>query len=493
MQLGERVSIFLKISLPFLILVLLNVSPVSRAVTKDLREAGAAQLAEQSPVANSPETIAKAYRRVLAREPWRAALWDRVGQAELASGRVPEAIDALRQAEKAGALSEEGRFQLGEAYLRLGKPQEAVGVLEFLLRLEGPSARVFERLYQIQRSQGDFPAAIAVLRAWRAYAPKEGAPKEAAPKEAARVAFLLGLNLCVFQTDEALPLLIEASQKDTNYTAAVQVLRRGLSQAGSAENEAYRWLMIGRALGSINQWDLAEEAFQRAVKISPEYGDAWAMLGEALYHINGSGAAEMEKASKLAPDSLVVRTLLALYWRREGKPEVALAYLEAIAREEPSEPKWQVDIAYTLVEANNFEAAREAFQKAIKLAPNNTLYWQYLARFSAEYNVDIRLLGLPAARQAILLAPDDAGALDSMGLTLLKLGDLASAERFLQRALEKDATYAPASLHMGWYYLQQQDAGRAYPYLKQAASLAGENTVGVNARRLLRQYYGEGS
>ena len=173
MQLGERVSIFLKISLPFLILVLLNVSPVSRAVTKDLREAGAAQLAEQSPVANSPETIAKAYRRVLAREPWRAALWDPVGQAELASGRVPEAIDALRQAEKAGALSEEGRFQLGEAYLRLGKPQEAVGVLEFLLRLEGPSARVFERLYQIQRSQGDFPAAIAVLRAWRAYAPKE--------------------------------------------------------------------------------------------------------------------------------------------------------------------------------------------------------------------------------------------------------------------------------------------------------------------------------
>jgi Tfp pilus assembly protein PilF len=106
--------------------------------------------------------------------------------------------------------------------------------------------------------------------------------------------------------------------------------------------------------------------------------------------------------------------------------------------------------------------------------------------------VDLHTLGLPAARQAILLAPGDPGALDAMGLTLLKLGDDASAERFLQQALEKDATYAPASLHMGQLYLKQDDAGRAYLYLKRAANLGGKNSIGLTARRLLSQYYGEG-
>ncbi len=481
MQPGERFLFVLKLCLPFLVLVLFNASPVPHAVTKDLREAGAAQVGEQPAIANRSETIASAYRRVLSREPWRVELWDQVGQAELAGGRVPEAIDALRRADQAGTLSAEGRFQLGEAYLRQGESQAAVDTWEALLRLEGPSTRVFERLFQVHRTQRDYPAAIAVLRAWREHDPQD-----------ARVAYLLGIDLCIFQPDEALPLLLEASAKDSSYTAAVQVLRRGLGQAGASESEAHRWLMIGRALGSINQWELAEEAFHRAVNASPEYGEAWALLGEALYHIDGSGAAELEKASRFAPDSLVVRTLLALYWRREGKPEVALTYLETLAREEPDDPKWLVDIGNTLVDAQNFTDARAAFLKAVEMAPDNTLYWQYLARFSAEYEIDIRTLGLPSARQAILLAPNDAGALDVMGLTLFKLGDNASAERFLQRALEKDATYAPANLHMGWLYLQQQDVGRAYLYLKQAANLAGENPVGLHARRLLRQYYGEG-
>jgi tetratricopeptide (TPR) repeat protein len=481
MQPGERFVFVLKLCLPLLVLVMCNVSPVPHAVTGDLRVAGAAQAGEQSTIAHRSETIADAYRRVLDREPWRAMLWDQVGQAELAGGRVPEAVDALQRADQAGALSAEGRFQLGEAYLRRGDPQAAVDTWEALLRLDGPSTRVLERLFQVHRAQGDYPAAITVLRAWREHDPQD-----------ARVAYLLGINLCVFQPDEALPLLLEASAKDSSYTASVQVLRRGLAQAGAAEAEAYRWLMIGRALGSISQWDLAEEAFRRAVNASPEYGEAWALLGEALYHIDGSGAEELEKASRFAPDSLVVRTLLALYWRREGKPEVALTYLEALAREEPNDPKWLVDIGNTLVDAQNFTDARAAFLKAVEMAPDNTLYWQYLARFSADYEIDVRTLGLPSARQAILLAPNDAGALDVMGLTLLKLGDNASAERFLQRALEKDATYAPANLHLGWLYLQQQDAGRAYLYLKQAANLAGENPVGMNARRLLRQYYEEG-
>jgi tetratricopeptide (TPR) repeat protein len=249
--------------------------------------------------------------------------------------------------------------------------------------------------------------------------------------------------------------------------------------------------MIGRALGSIGQWDLAAQAFQQAVSISAGYGEAWGFLGESRYHLDGSGKSELDKALELAPESPVVRALVALYWRRMGEPQKALDHLQAIAAQEPDEPVWKVEIANTLVDTGDLVSAQDYFQQAVKLAPESSLYWQYLARFSAEYDVDPRTLGLPAARKAILLAPEDAAALDTMGQMMTRLGDRASAERFLQRALKSDATYAQAYLHLGQIYLQQ-DVRRAHPYLKRAAELAGESPEGITARRLLQNYFGEG-
>jgi cytochrome c-type biogenesis protein CcmH/NrfG len=489
MQPGERFILSFKIILPFLVLALLNFSPVSSVVRKDLQAAriagmGSLQVAEPSATTEpsaQPEAVAGALQRVLTREPWRLALLDLIGRAELAAGRAPEAIGALRQAERAGTLSVEGRFQLGEAYLRQGDDRVAEAAWQSLLRLEGPSPRVFDRLVQVRRARRDYPAVIETLRAWRSFDPQDP-----------HVTFLLGMYLSTVQPDEAAPLLVEAAQRDTRYTAAVQVLRRGLAQAGNSEQPATGWVMIGRALASIEQWDLAAETFQRAVTAMPANGDAWAYLGEARYHLGGAGQTELERANALAPESTTVRALLALYWYRQEKPEKALEYLQDIARKEPKDPKWQVNIGSILAETGDLNAAREAYQKAVNLAPDNSLYWQYLAGFSANYYVDPHALGLPAARQAILLAPGDPGALDAMGLMLLRLEDDASAERFLQQALEKDATYAPASLHMGQLYLKQDDAGRAYLYLKRAANLGGKNSIGLTARRLLSQYYGEG-
>ncbi len=284
MQLGERFSIFLKISLPLLILILLKISPLPYAVENDLRAARVATTTEQPRTAKQSATAASALLRVLNREPWRVELWERVGLAQLSAGNVAEAAAALRRAEQAGALSAEGRFQLGEAYLRQSDLQAAENTWQALLRRDGPSARVFERLFEVKRAQHDAAAAVQVLRTWHRFAPQD-----------AKVTFLLGLNLSAVQPDEAAPLLVEAAQKDPSYSPSVQVIRRGLAQASAAKDPAYGWLMIGRALGSIDQWDMAEEAFRQALRVSPNYADAWGFLGDALYHIDGSGTALLHK------------------------------------------------------------------------------------------------------------------------------------------------------------------------------------------------------
>ena len=475
MHLDERLSLFLKISLPLIFLIAVRAYPRPYTVVDAYRAALSAQAFGQH------QAAASAFRMVVEYEPWRSTLWETIGQEELAAGKLPQAIQALKQAERAGVLSAGGQLQLGDAYLQQREDGQAEATWQALLIKRGPSADIYERLEQVQRTRRDYTAVVATLRNWHAFSPQD-----------AHVTFLLGMALSPQQPEQALPLLMEAAQKDASYTAQVQTLRSGLGLAANASDPAYGWLMIGRSLASINQWDLAVEAFQRCVELSPQYAEAWAFLGEARYHLDGTGKTELDRAVELNPQSPVVRALLALYWRRLGEPDKALPYLEAIAQQEPEEPTWQVEIGNTLVEFGDLETAQAAFQKAIELAPNNAIYYQYMARFSVQYNVDIRGVGLPAARQAVLIASDDPGSLDAMGWTMAALGDSASAERFLQRALDRDATYAPALLHLGQLFLQQQDSGKAHPFLQRAASQAGDNPTAVVARRLLKRYYGEG-
>ena len=124
---------------------------------------------------------------------------------------------------------------------------------------------------------------------------------------------------------------------------------------------------------------------------------------------------------------------------------------------------WQVELGSSLAEQGDLSAAFGHYQKAVEIAPGISQYWQYLALFSVQYNYDVPAVGLPAARQAVILAPEDPTALDTMGWTLLALEDYASAERFLQQALERDPGYPLALLHLGQLYLQWQEKDNALP------------------------------
>lgn len=481
MELGERLSLLLKLCLPFLVLVALKAYPRPYSVVDGLNQSRLAQQAGQS------EAAANALRQVAQREPWRTYLWEQIGAAEMEANHFPGAIEAFQRAAATDQLSLEGSFQLAEAYKLSGDPDAAEAAWQALLDRAGPAApelrsRVFEQLVQLHHEQGEFVAAVETLRAWRLTEPENPS-----------VAYRLGLYLAVVEPDQAIPLLVAASQGNSVYTPAMQKVRRGINLASESDEPGYGLVMIGRALSSTGEWELAGEAFRQATLAAPQYAEAWALLAEARYQLGSSDQQALARAVALDPESVVVRVLVALDYRRQGKPELALIYLEKIAEQEPEEPIWQVELANVQREIGDLQTALQHYQRAIALAPTTSLYQQYLARFSVEFGVSVQDVGLPAARQAVLLAPDDPAALDVMGWTMATLSDFASAERFLHQAVERDATYAPAQLHLGQLYLQQQEFDRAYAYLKRAAELSGQVQVGDTARRLLRQYYGDDS
>ena len=474
MQFDERASTALKLLFPLLILALLGISPVSNVVSSSLL---AASVARES---GRHQAAAAALRQAAEREPWRTDLWEQIGREEWAAGRIEEAEQALQASAARGALSADGRFLLGEVFWQQGKLDSAETQWQALLDGAWKSTRVYERLAQLHRSRGDFARAAEVLRGWRSDFPQD-----------AKAAFLLGLHLSAMEPDAAIPALLDASRLNSDYTSAVQVLRGGLALAGNTDDPAYAWLLIGRSLASLGHWDLAQAAFEKSITAAPDYAEAWAFLGEARAHLGGSGKPELEKARALDDESVLVKALSAVALRREGDFSNALAYLLEIEKHEPQEPNWQVEIGSTMAVLGDLAGAHAYFARAVELAPDNSHYWQSLAWFSITYHYDVRGIGLPASRRAVQLAPDDAAALDVMGWTMAVLGDRASAERFLQRALDQDAVYAPACLHLGQVYLEQGNAQEARFYLKIASDQDVSGPVGDKARRLLRQYFRE--
>jgi tetratricopeptide (TPR) repeat protein len=113
-----------------------------------------------------------------------------------------------------------------------------------------------------------------------------------------------------------------------------------------------------------------------------------------------------------------------------------------------------------------------------------------LAEFTLKYEFRVQETGLPAARQALDLDPEDPASLDVIAQESLLLGDALSAEDYLEQALQSDPSHAPAHLHLAVLYLESGETYLAYQHLTQAQSLALPGSATADhARRLLEQLF----
>jgi Flp pilus assembly protein TadD len=209
-------------------------------------------------------------------------------------------------------------------------------------------------------------------------------------------------------------------------------------------------------------------------------------MGEANHQIEMPEASntEFEQAFKLNPNSSTVRGLRGLYLQRIGNFREALGEFEAAARLEPGNPTWHVSIGETYTKLGDLIQALDSYQTATALAPEDPAYWQLLAVFCAQNNVNVRGVGVPAAQKAVVLAGQDPASLDVLGWLLTLDARYEEAERMLDRALELDPQNGPAHMHLGMLYLQMNNRASAYDHLVRARDLGSRE-----AEVILNQYF----
>ena len=448
-----------------LLLVLAVYTPVVSSGYSELK---------QAETAGSYTEVAEHYRSAAKRLPWRPDLYELAGTAYYHAQEYTKADAAYQKAFQRHALSPVGWVAWGDVAYLNENPERATQIWQDALEEQNPSEQLYSRLAKIYQEHREYSSAADYLQMYVSAYPEE-----------ASAHYRLGLLLTLSDPNSALLELLTASQLDPQFDPAVQTLRTAMNLASINDAPSERFILIGRGLGLVNEWQLALAAFEESVKADEKNAEAWAWLGESDQQTAGDDSLTyLDRALSLNPSSSIVRSLRGLYFQRAGNYRQALAEFQSAARLEPENPALFVSLGDSYAMTGDLVRALNSYQYATELAPEDVSYWLLLATFCAENNANLNDVGIPAAQQAVQLSPKDPRPLDVLGWTYSLAGRYDEAERMLLLALEHDPQNASAHFHLGIVYLQTGDRVAAYDQFVRARDLGS-----AEADTALKQYF----
>ncbi len=404
-------------------------------------------------------------------------LWEQAGIAAYQAGDNSNAMRLLEVARQKGSLSAQGWDLLGNTYWGSENHTFAVSVWEAGLIAYPDNILLLDRLSAAYQDQGSYASEQALLI------------RRLELGQDAAANFRLGLITSLSNPTKAQGELNAASSLNTDYASASNTLIAALSIAGGEHDPSRRLVIIGRGLGLLEEWGLASKAFEQAVQADGRDAEAWAWLGEANQHIGLGGSSELDKALSLDIHSAVVHGLRGLFWKRQGKYTQALAEFRQAALVDPANPAWQIALGDAYTWTGDLVSALAAFQKATSLAPGDASDWRLLAMFCADHGVRVLDIGLPAAKMAAQLTPEDPQVLDALGWSYLNAGYLYNAEVNLLKAIHTAPDQPLPHIHLAEMYLRKGDNASAFDQLNRVRQLDENGPAGLLATQLLQQYF----
>jgi tetratricopeptide (TPR) repeat protein len=407
---------------------------------------------------------------ILSFSPWRGDMWQQLGRLYLDTMQSEKAVSAFQAASSLQQLDEQGVIWLADALMKSDHVKESQ---DLLTDFESDNLFMLNQAAALLCGNQMLDSCEVVLSRALALDP-----------ENANLNYQLGVLMMSRQPDKAL-LYFGAVPPDANEADKAKYLA-DVIVSYSIDELAGEWgILAGQALSKVGEWRAAVESFRLASEVDSENGVALALLAEAQQQIGEGGFANLQKALALDPQDELVNGLAGLYYRRQGDTEQAMIYFQRAITANPQAAVWHIQVAEALADAGQLEEALVQYRAVVEMDKSDPESWKALAKFSLTRNYQVEETGLAAARQLVLIDPQNPVYLDLLGTAYLALNDLDSAERFFLQALKFDPDEAAILIHLGQTSLYRGDKETAIEYLRRAAANASDERLREMAERLL--------
>jgi cellulose synthase operon protein C len=413
--------------------------------------------------AERPDEAAKALRGLLERAggDGDAEALSALGRLEQRRGDVPRALRWFERAIAADPRAAGPRIALSEALLAQGDPRKALVVARGLLEVAPLDPRGADLMGRIHLASGQPVDAAAMFRRAAAQAPAEpttwsrlaAALAALGDQPGARGALEEGLRA----RPDALALWVQRVAIEWRAGGPAAALRAAEELRDRHPGAAAGHLVAGDVRLAAGDRVGATEAYETAFARAPGSDAAARVFDMRL--ASGAGNAQAVAFARdwlrRHPRDLVIRHRLVALALRAGNTGEAIAELEALIGVAPGD--------------------------AVAL---NNLAWLLAAQGDAR--------AVPLAARAHALAPDDPAVADTLGLALLRAGEVVEAVGMLRLALARAPGSAQLRMRLATA-LAETGAREEARRLAGAALAGGDGFPGRDeARRLLERLGEEG-
>jgi tetratricopeptide (TPR) repeat protein len=180
-------------------------------------------------------------------------------------------------------------------------------------------------------------------------------------------------------------------------------------------------------------------------------------------------AAERQALAELALDVPDAAMLASLQAFAEGDAETAVALAQKAAAARPTSARSQAELAWALMHAGDFAAAKTAIERAIALAPEA---WEYRCDLGEVCEqLTKSKTAEDAYRRAMALAPDEAEPRDRLSALLLRTGRAPEATPLLRSLVDNEKPSAEVSFRLGVALHSQGDVHGALTSFQRAVDV----------------------
>jgi len=343
---------------------------------------------------------------------------------------------------------------LAELKIRKGNPAAAVDLLLPVTKERPQITQAQYLLASAYLAQQKNDEALAVYRQMTELFPKDPQPS-----------FLMGsVLLAQGQQDEARKAFEKSNEISPDYLPAVERL-------------------VDLDLVT-KQYAPAMDRVQKLIDKDPKLAQPWAIRGKIYLAQRDFAHAEPDllKAIELDPNLEPAYQLLAQLYTASNRQEEAIAKLNAYVEKNKAVPAL-MQLAMINEQAKHFDAARDAYEKLLTVAPNSPLALNNLAVLYSEHfgQLDKAYDLAKRAKEAA----NEPHINDTLGWILFKRGEYSNALPLLQESADKVPGSPEIQFHLGMVHYMLGEEAPARLALQKAADALKDFPQKQEAQRRL--------